>query len=399
MRILQIHNFYGSSAPSGENQVLQAEQDLLRGHGHELSVIQRHSDEILAQGAVGQLRGAMAVPWNPWMARRLQRTVDAFRPHVVHVHNFFPLISPAVFYTVGQRAARVLTLHNYRLFCPAGIPMRDGGVCTDCLDLRSVWPSLVHGCYRSSRLATLPVAAGIALHRSLGTWAKHVDAFIALSAFQRDRMVAAGLPGCCTYVKPNFFPGNPAVIPWQERRHSVVFVGRVSDEKGVATLLRAWTAWGSEAPELRLVGDGPLREKLSRRYSGPAVRFLGQLSSAAAHDEIARARLLVLPSQWFEGFPMVIAEAFAFGTPVSVSRIGPLPDIVGDEFANLVFEPNDPDALLRTVRQAWADGERLQAQSAAARRVFETQLSSEGNYQALMRIYRSAISASGQGTQ
>ena len=120
----------------------------------------------------------------------------------------FPFISPAIFHAIGARAALVLTLHNYRLFCPAAIPIRAGRVCTECLDTRSVWPALRYGCYRNSRLSTLPLAFSVALHRNLGTWTRHVDAFIALTKFQRETMVAAGLPEGLVHVKPNFITGN-----------------------------------------------------------------------------------------------------------------------------------------------------------------------------------------------
>jgi hypothetical protein len=158
VKVLLVHNFYGSSAPSGENQVFEAEKLLLQEMGHEVTDFSRHSDEIRSQGTWGVVRGALATPWNPWMTRAVKEAVSNFQPDVVHVHNTFPLISPGIFHAIGPRAARVLTLHNYRLFCPAAIPMRGGRVCTDCLDMRSAWPALRYGCYRDSRVATLPLA-------------------------------------------------------------------------------------------------------------------------------------------------------------------------------------------------------------------------------------------------
>jgi glycosyltransferase involved in cell wall biosynthesis len=185
----------------------------------------------------------------PWSARAIRQAVARFLPDVVHVHNTFPLISPSIFHALaGTGVARVLTLHNYRLFCPAAIPMRAGQVCTDCLDRRSVLPALQHGCYRNSRLATVPLALNVALHRAAGTWAHQVDAFIALTEFQRQRVVDAGLPASRVFVKPNFYPGNPAVVPWGQRQPYVVFAGRLTAEKGVATLIRAWQLWGPRRP-------------------------------------------------------------------------------------------------------------------------------------------------------
>lgn len=386
-----VHNFYGSSAPSGENQVFEAEKALLRSRGHEVTEVTRHSDEIRRQGAFGAIRGAVATPWNPWMARAVRQEVKRFRPDVVHVHNTFPLISPSIFRAIGGRAARILTLHNYRLFCPAAIPMRGGRVCTDCLDNRSAWPALRHGCYRGSRLATLPLAFNVGLHRAMGTWANQVDGFIALSDFQRSLMSESGLPENKVHVKPNFYPGMPPVVPWSERKPYVIFAGRLGREKGVETLLHAWRLWGSAAPELRLVGDGELRAKLEHMAEGLPVRFLGQLSGSQAQTEIAGARLLVLPSEWFEGFPMVVREAFAFGTPAAVSDLGPLPSIVRRGVSGVVFAAANPRALFDEVRKAWETPELLEGLGRGARREFETKYTEEANYTTLKAIYEAAV--------
>lgn len=394
MRILLVHNFYGSAAPSGENQVFDTEKAMLRTRGHEVTEFSRHSDTIRRQGMWGAVRGALATPWNPWMTSAINHVVGRFQPHVVHVHNTFPLISPGIFHAIGTKSARVLTLHNYRLFCPAGIPMRAGKVCTDCLEARSAWPSLQHGCYRNSRVATLPLAISVGLHRSIGTWSKEVDAFITLSEFQRQRMATAGLPLAKIHVKPNFYPGLPPVLPWHQRTPYVVFVGRLSSEKGVVSLLRAWKAWGAGAPELRMVGDGDLKARLQQMASGLPVRFLGQLSSIDAQAQISMASLLILPSECFEGFPMVVREAFAFGTPVAVSNIGPLPSIVTHGTSGVVFAPADPQSLLFEVRAAWETPRLLEQLAQGARAEFERRYTEATNYETLLRIYTHAVAAS-----
>lgn len=391
MKVLLAHNFYGSSAPSGENLVFESEKALLLARGHEVSEFTRHSDEIRACGAWGAVQGALSTPWNPWMVHAMRQAVGDFQPAVVHVHNTFPLISAAIFSAIGKRAARVLTLHNYRLFCPAAIPMRAGRVCTECLDRQSVVPALQHGCYRGSRLATVPLAANVALHRLLGTWNQHVDAYITLSEFQRERMVQAGLPASKVYVKPNFYPGKPVVVPWNERLKQVVFVGRLSEEKGLRTLLKAWALWGESAPQLRLVGDGPLHAEIQAQAVGLNVALLGQLSAEEAQAEIACAQLLVLPSECFEGFPMVLREAFAFGTPAAVSNLGPLPSIVQSGQNGLVFMPGNAASLLGVLCGAWAQHNLLEKLGRGARQAFEEHYNEDANHQTLLEIYEQAI--------
>lgn len=392
MKILLVHNFYGSSAPSGENAVYLAERKLLRRHGHEVVELTRHSDEIRGQGAWGALKGALAVPWNPFSAARLRRVLTLEHPQVMHVHNSFPLLSPAIFHAAaGFPVGRVVTLHNYRLFCPAGIPMRGGRVCSKCIDQRSVWPALRHGCYRDSRLATIPLAASVALHRALDTWQQELEAFITLTEFQRSTMVAAGLPADKVHVKPNFYPGNPPVVPWSERGGYAVFAGRLTREKGVAVLVRAWIAWGTDAPELRIIGDGPLRGELEKAAAGSPIRFLGQIPADETIRQIAQARLQLLPSECFEGFPMVVREAFAVGTPAAVSNLGPLPSIVRHGINGVVFEAANPQSLLAAVRQAWETPGMLERLGAGARQSFEMLYTEDINYASLMEIYRAAI--------
>lgn len=395
MRILLVHNFYSSAVPSGENIVFEAEKALLQAHGHEVIDFIRHTDEIRGAGLIGNIRGALATPWNWFMFKEVQKRVIDFKPDVVHVHNTFPLISPAIFHAIGNRAARVLTLHNYRLFCPAAIPLRKGKICVDCIDKKTVWPSMKHGCYRKSRLATLPLAFNVSLHRLSGTWENQVDAFVTLSGFQKKLMVRAGLPEAKTYVKPNFYPGNPPVVPWQDRGKKVIFVGRLSAEKGVKSLLKAWRLWGSDAPELFLVGDGELRGELEEMAAGLPVKFAGQVSSAEAQSYIAKTCLLVLPSKWFEGFPMVVREALAFGTPAAVSDIGPLPAIVKHGKSGVIFEPGNPESLLKEVRAAWETPDLLEKLGAGARVDFEAKYTEGVNYQILMDIYKNAIENSG----
>lgn len=394
MKVLLVHNFYGSTAPSGENQVFEAEKALLCSRGHEVHTFIRHSDEIRKQGAWGAVQGALATPWNPWMFRALRQAVASFQPDVVHVHNTFPLLSPAIFHAIGNRSAKVFTLHNYRLFCPAAIPMRDGKVCTECMERHRVWPGLRHGCYRNSRLATLPLAVNVALHRLLRTWSKLVDGFITLTEFQRRQMIAAGLPDELVHVKPNFYPGLPGVVPWQERRPCVVFAGRLTEEKGVRTLVRAWLDWGEHAPELRIVGDGPLRQELEQLVANQPkvpIHFLGQLDAHDAQSEIAHSRLLALSSECFETFGLVVVEAFAFGTPAAVSNIGPLPSIVQGGCNGVIFQPGKAQSLLAEVRAVWETPGLLERFSQHARVEFETKYTSLINYSTLMAIYRQAI--------
>lgn len=363
---------------------------MLRQHGHEVEVFERHSDDLRKMGVVGKLKGAAMTPWNPIAARELRALALNFNPDVIHAHNTFPMISPAIFFAM-RGWPRVLTLHNYRLVCPAAIPMRDNKTCTKCIDQKSVIPSLRHGCYRESRVATVPLALNVALHRMLGTWTKQVDAFITLSQFQKDIFVGAGLPEQRICIKPNFYPGTPNRVPYYQRPQRIVFAGRISGEKGVDDLVEAWMLWGKGAPELRIIGDGPLREILQARAAqAENIVFCGALSSSDTEIEISKARLLLVPSRWFEGFPMVIREAIALGVPIGVSDIGPLPQIASD-VGGIVFPPGDARALISFVKIIWENPAQLAKISKNCEAAFERLYSESVNYEKLISIYRKAI--------
>lgn len=391
MRILLAHNFYRSNIPSGENQVFEVERDLLMSRGHDVAVYSRSSDEISKRGKFGEILSAVTVPWNPFSARTVAKKINKYCPDVVHVHNTFPLISPSIFKAIGKKAARILTLHNYRLLCPAAIPMRSGKVCTECIDNRSASPSVKYGCYRDSRFATLPLAINVDLHRWLGTWTKEVDAFVALSEFQKNLIAKAGIPDNKVHVKPNFYPGNPSVKPWFERKDFMVFVGRLSAEKGVFRLIEAWKNWGAEAPWLYMIGDGPLRTELERMAVDLPIKFFGQMSTNQAQEKISEAKLLILPSECFEGFPMVIREAFAFGTPVAVSDIGPLPSIVENGVSGIVFPVADSISLFNKIKELWFQPSKLIQMAKNARLQYEEKYDEKTNYNFLMGIYEAAI--------
>ncbi len=395
LRILLVHNHYRSDSPSGEGRVVDLEGEMLARRGHRLETFFTHSDELAAAGWRGTLRGALGTPWNPFAARRLRQMAERFRPHVIHVHNTFPRLSPAIFPALCGLGARVLTLHNYRLFCAAGVPLRRGRPCYDCLDRRSVLPALRHRCYRGGLAATLPPAMAIALHRRTGTWHRQVEGFIVLSEHQRRRMEEAGLPAARLHVKPHFFPRPGAgPLPWKERAERALYVGRLSAEKGVESLVEAWLAWGERAPELHIYGDGPLRGPLEARVLAAgvrAIRFHGQQSRETVLAALGDARLLVLPSICPETFGMAVIEAFAHATPVAAARVDPLPSLVRDGENGLLFAPGDPQDLLATVRRAWHDGERLERLGRSARRDYERRYDEEANYRMLMAIYGRAL--------
>ncbi len=396
MKILLVHNFYGSTAPSGENAAYSAEAALLQNRGHSVIEFNRHSDELLQGNFYGALKGAVSAVWNPFSLHALKQKLRETKPDIVHVHNTFPLLSPSVLYASRElNIPTVMTMHNYRIGCSAGTAVRKDQACTLCLDKKSVVPALRYGCYRESKIATLPVSAMIAFHNAINTWQANVDAFITLTDFQRETMVHFGIPTESLFVKPHFLENPPQPIPWEDRDNKAVFVGRLYAAKGIHVLLEAWKRMGKGAPRLDVVGDGPMRAQLVRSIQesevSDSVSFLGNVSHEEAMNRISRAKLLIIPSLCFEGFPMVVQEAFALGVPVAASNIGSLPYLITENKNGKLFMPGNAGEILSCVKGLLADDKELRTLGEGARREFDENYTAEKNYSILMAIYNAAV--------
>lgn len=403
MKILLVHNYYGSSAPSGENRVFEAEKTLLEKHGHEVATYVRHSDEIRTGGAIrrigGKIKGALCTVGNPFAAHEVAKACRAFKPDIVHFHNTFPLISPLAIRAAHRSGAKVvMTLHNYRTVCAAGVPTRNGKVCTECFRRSahsaqgkkgnlSVWPAIRHRCYRGSLFATLPLALNIWLYHK--SWAKWVDRFIVLSEFQKKVMAECGLPEEKIAVKGNFVPAG-RVGGRVDKKEQILYVGRLSDEKGIGTLLRAWRMLAGQAretfpPKLVLVGDGERRDECERLSEGLPVEFAGQ----KPHEEVVRlmaeSRAVVLPSECWETFGLTVVEGMRAGTPPVVSNLGALPDIVSSDCGE-VFEAGNAESLAAAIIRILSRPDYAEV-CKTVRREAEAKYSEEANYGRMMEIY------------
>ena len=346
--------------------------------------------QLIERNPEGNLRAAGNLtlsPWNPLAMQRVTKAVEHFRPDVAHVHNTWFAMSPAVIRTLKKAGIPVvMTLHNYRLTCANGLLYRDGAPCELCVGSHP-WHAVRYGCYRGSRAASLPAAATIDLHRRLGTWTEQVDVFIALSEFQRDLMIRAGLPQDKITVKPNFVrdPG-PRPAPPSES-NLVLYVGRLSAEKGVDLLVDAWRETDTGPLELVIAGDGPLHDVMNRDLL-PTVTLLGAISSEHVRRLMLSARVLVMPSLWFETMGMVVLEAFAAGLPVAVSDGGPPAQIVGAALGpTWVFRSGDPASLSEALRKMRDDAQ-CDSSGDLARKAFETDFADSRAADRLLDIYQ-----------
>src|SRR5262245_23237760 len=333
MKILVVHNSYRE--PGGEDENTQTEIRLLEEAGHQ--VIRFFLSN--AQIRPGVLSAARSL-WSLGSYRALRLLIRRERPEVAHFHNVFHAISPSGYWAASAETVPVVqTLHNYRLLCSNALLFRDGHPCRDCVGKRIPWPGILHACYRDSVSATLVVSAATSLHRTLGTWSDRVDVFVALSEYSRSIFVGAGLSPARIVVKPNPVHPDPGIGTGDGS--FALFVGRLSPEKGIKTLLAAWERVGSKIP-LKVVGDGPLANMVAQASLQGRVEWLGRRSPVEVYELMGRARCIVVPSEWHEPFGRVVVEALAKGTPIVVSDIGAPRDLVADGVTGFHFRSGDP---------------------------------------------------------
>lgn len=388
LKILLVHNRYQQRG--GEDAVFEEEISLLRSRGHDVETFELSNDEI--KTPIDSVQVAIEIQDSPGMHRRVQERIRASNPDVVHIHNFFPLLTPSAHEAVsGLGVPVVQTFHNYRFACANAQFLRGGKPCVKCLLHGPKW-GVIHGCYRDSRLASFPVSRMIRKLRS-PEWQCHVDRFIALTDFARTKMIEAGFPGANISVVPNSLSLKAAVRE-KPSKFTILFVGRLAEEKGAQNLISAFAGIAPGKAILKVVGDGPLRadlESFCRRSKVADVEFLGRKTLEETKLEMSRASVLALPSIWFEGFPMVLVEAMSQALPVIASRIGGIPEIVQDRKTGLLCEPSRILEWTEAFEKLIADPALLNLLSAGALSRFQSEYTSEIKVSALEGVYREAI--------
>lgn len=383
MRILSVHNYY--QIRGGEDESSESEQNLLREMGHSVEVYAENNDRI---ANINALQMAADTIWSQSAYQKVKQLATQ-QCDLMHVQNFFPLISPSVYYAAKSQGVPVVqTLRNYRLLCPNGLFFRQGRVCEDCLGQAVPLPGVWHGCYRESRAASGVVATMLSVHRAMQTWIKMVDVYVALTEFAKQKFIQGGLPADKIVVKPNFVNPDPGI--GEGNGGYALYVGRLSVEKGLDTLLNAWEHLGNQLP-LKIVGDGPLAEQVivaTKKIDG--VEWLGRQPMTEVYRLMGEAKILIFPSKWYETFGRVALEAFAKGTPVIAANIGAIAELVEHGRTGWHFKAGDAQDLACQVEFALAHPQALQQMRREVRFEFDSKYTAKQNYQQLMNIYQLA---------
>ncbi|MBU4286602.1 MAG: glycosyltransferase family 4 protein [Proteobacteria bacterium] len=391
-----VHEYYRSSSPSGEDRVFEREKELLQQNGLTVETLIFKNDFIGTKYGPSVFKTALYTAWSPIGKRMVKEAVHKFSPDLVHFHNTFPVLSQSAIYQAKKMGcATVQTLHNFRTVCAQAMLMRPEGICEKCIG-KYPWPALADKCYRDSMPATAPLAANIALNRFLKTWQTKVDRIIVLSEFNKNKFIEAGFPAGKIRVKPNFFEDNMQDNNYgKDKENNWLCIGRLKEEKGVQFLPAVWKRLGEKAPLLRIVGDGPYLETLKSEINSlgldKKIILHGHCSSEQVQELLRKSSLLVFPSIWYEGFPLVIGEAYAAGVPVAASKIGTPAHIVQNNITGVHFQPGDIDDMVKQLSFLIEHPDLLGEMGRNARKEYESKYTPERNFQMIKEIYQEAI--------
>lgn len=386
MKILIGHNHY--RWPGGEDAVVATEARLLSDLGHEVKLFETDNAQFLNGGILQKINSAKNLFWSARSYKNLKAILNDFKPQVAHFHNIYFSLTPSVYDACHDHGVAVIqSLHNFRMMCANGLFFRNGSVCEDCVR-KSVWQGIKNRCYQDSILSSSLVTAITSFHRWKNTFNEKVDMYITATEFTRSKYVREGIIADKIAIKPNvYYPIEKFLKPKGE---FVLYVGRLSREKGVERLLDAWEDIGNIP--LKLMGEGPLEAQLKSKVEQKGLKqieFLGRLNDQQYIDYMQRAKFLIVPSLCYENFPRIVVEAFAFGLPVLASRLGSLVEIIDDGNTGCLFDPNNMEDFRDKIKIMW--GRDDQGLSEKVLKIFNEHFSPKVNIEKLISIYNQAI--------
>lgn len=380
-RILIVHNYY--QVPGGEDSVVANEKKMLEDHGHKVFLYTRHNDEIKKMGVIEKILFPFQSIYSFKTKREIRSIIKKYSIDIVHVHNTLPLISPSVYSAAKSEGVRVIqTIHNFRLLCPAATFVRNDTICEDCID-KGLLSAIKGRCYRNSFAQTFISVAILKFNRIIGSY-KKVDKYITLSDFNKDKLSKV-IDKNKIVVKPNFVEMNECIKKEVNQRRYYLFLGRIDKLKGINKLVESWKNVDGE--ELVIVGTGPEEEHLKKYIEDnhiDNVHFLGYKKKEEAMNILSYAKALIVPSQWYEGLPMTIIEAFSLAVPVICSDIGNIKELGKDSLGVLDYKDNSKwHNLINNI-----SSEDLVCASYKANNMYEKKYSIENNYRKLLDIYK-----------
>ncbi len=386
-KVLIVHNYY--QIPGGEDTVVVNEKKMLEEHGHEVILYTRNNSELKEMRKIQKLLLPITTIFNFRTYHNIKKIIIQNKIDIIHVHNTLNLVSPAVYY--AARACKipvVQTIHNFRLLCPGATFYRDGHICEDCVT-QGLGCAIKHGCYRGRKIQTLACVVSTLFHRMTGIYGK--INYICLTEFNKEKLLQLKqIKPEKIFIKPNFVADIGNIIPYSQRQNQFVFAGRIDSLKGVDVLLEAWKLMGNNAPRLVICGIGPLEEwckEYIEKNCLTSVSMKGFVPNIEARKIIANSKALVLPTQWYEGFPMSIVEAFAVGTPVICSDLGNAGNLILEGVNGSKFKKDSSIELLEAINRLMT----YEQISESTLQDYKSRYTVDKNYSELVYIYASVM--------
>jgi len=368
LKILQIHNTYNYYG--GEDTVVDEEAQLLKKNGHEvIQLLRDNKKELLS--LKDKIKTALNLSYAKDSIKILnQKLSEIGRPDIVHAHNTFPLWTYSIFELLNKKNIPVvMTLHNYRLIWD-NFGLFDNDI-------------IKYGCFKNSKIKTFFISRMMNKRKNL---LKNIDMFVTLTDFTKKKFIESNIPEEKIIIKPNFLPKKKISIQKIDTKQNAIFASRISKEKGILTLLKAWK---NIKIKIKIFGDGPLLKNV--RQNNQSIEFYGNCPRDKISEEIKKSKFLIFPSEWYECMPMTILEAFREGTLVLASNIGSIKSIITDKYNGILFNPGDPKDIQNKVEWILNNSEKCNEISLNAFNDFNQKYSEEINYKSLIQIYEKAI--------
>ncbi len=389
-RVLMVHNRYMEEG--GEEFNIDIVTSALQASGVHVKEYIRQSEEFFRAGFIRKLLFSLQVPFSFRTYFDIKRICREFKPDIIHVHNIFPLISPSLYFAARHSHIPVVqTIHNYRFLCLNGLFLRDGLICESCIH-GNIGHALLHRCFHKRLLHSMVFGLNLFLHRLLQTWRCQISTFIALSRFSKAKLVEGGLPEKKIIATPNFL--DLRKYPYgADHENYLIFIGRLSHEKGLSTLLKGFAIFSKRHPgiPLHIIGDGPMRQEMEQFiHSHPEIRVImrGRVFGDAKIDLLKKATVLIFPSECYENCPYTILESLAVGTPVIASRLGGSQELVQNGVTGSLFTPGDPESLAQTLSDFMGDPHRSNSMRHKARDYALAHFNMPEGIQKLISIYQ-----------
>lgn len=390
MKVLIIHNKYSNYG--GEDKIVEQQYNIFKKNGIDVRLYCKDNNFINKFTKINKFKLIKEAYYSMQVEKELLIFLVDFKPDIIHIHNIYPLVSPVVYDLFSKMNIPIVqTLHNYRFICPNGLMFNNNIVCEKCLQKDSYYHCFFNKCYHNSYVQSLWYADVIRRANNKGLFNK-INKFIALNIFVKDKMVKKGFDSSKIRVIPNCIINNDNNFPDYYKEDYYIFIGRLSNEKGITTLVKAFTKMKNI--KLKIVGDGPLKEAINaylKHNDLNNIELLGFKKGQEKEELISKAKAIIIPSECYENFPTVVLEAFSFGTLAIASSVGGLQYMIEENYNGVKFSAGNFYELKEKISLLDIDSDRILKLSKNAYDTYKKLYTEDTYYKSHMNLYKELL--------